>query len=109
MPQKEMKSELRNQTESQSDGFGDSAAAKAQPGNGSARTEDAVSDQAIRERAHQLYEESDRQDGNAEGHWYQAASATSKVNKGSGMRKALQSFSMAPTLGFLEPFSISKT
>jgi hypothetical protein len=72
MPQKEMKSELRNQTESQSDGFADNPAVMAQPRNGSARTEDAVGDQTIRERAHQLYEESDRQDGNAEGHWYQA-------------------------------------
>jgi len=71
------KSELRNQHESQSDGFSE-APAKAKPDNVPvqtnvpAQTENSVDDNAIRERAHQLYEESNLQDGNAGKHWNQA-------------------------------------
>jgi Protein of unknown function (DUF2934) len=74
MPEKEkgMKSELRNQTDSQNDGFADTAAAKSRPDNAPARTEAVIDDKAIRERAFQLYEESDREESNADEHWYQA-------------------------------------
>jgi hypothetical protein len=72
------KSELRNQHESQSDGFADVDAAKARPeivqGNtdAPAQTENSIDDNAIRERAYQLYEESNRRDGNADEYWHQA-------------------------------------
>ena len=72
MTQKAMKSELRNQTESQSDGFADVAAEKARAENGPAPAEDALDDKAIRERAHQLYQESHRQGGNADERLHQA-------------------------------------
>ena len=47
MMQKSMKSELRNQTESQSDGFADVAPARARLENIPAHTENSVDDKAI--------------------------------------------------------------
>jgi hypothetical protein len=77
MIEKTIKPELRDQTESQSDGFSDATCAKARPKNSAAQTnipqaENPVDENSIRERAHQLYEESDRQEGNADEHWHQA-------------------------------------
>jgi hypothetical protein len=72
MTQNTTKSELRNQHESQSDGFADVAAPKAGPENVPtntnvpAQTENSGDDKAVRERAHQLYEEGDRRDGTAD-------------------------------------------
>ena len=70
--EKEKKPELRNQTESQGEGFADVAPAKIRRENDPEQTEDSPDYEAIEERAYQLYEESDRQHGNADAHWHQA-------------------------------------
>jgi hypothetical protein len=65
-----MKSEPRNQAETSGDAA--VAATDARSEYVSLDTEDSIDDQAIRDRAHQLYEETNRQDGNAEEHWHPA-------------------------------------
>jgi hypothetical protein len=65
--------ELRNQTESQSDGFGEGGGATAGHENTGDRNGDFTDqDKAIRESAYQLYKGSNHQDGNADEHWLQA-------------------------------------
>jgi|HubBroStandDraft_5_1064220.scaffolds.fasta_scaffold1972259_1 hypothetical protein len=78
MTENTLKLEVRNQPQSQSDGFADVGTAKARSESVPTETKvpaatvDSIDDNAIRERAYQLYQESDRQNGHADEHWHQA-------------------------------------